>query len=180
MLAGLNSARESKSTSGLPGLSRIPILGALFGSRNRLSEQTKNLLFIVPSVVQAVPMGERNLVEEMLRVYQEFKGDLKDVRLLEPPPRTPSGARQSGSTIMKHADHGKGRAALCWAVIFGWSLAIWGCGSHSLGSGHQGVPREFESPGGAELYAMGMHFLEGADLIRAEQYSRQCDAHGVR
>jgi pilus assembly protein CpaC len=87
VLAGLNSARESRGTRGLPGLSRIPILGALFGSRTRSSEETKNLLFIVPTVVQAVPLSERNLVEEMLRVYQGFRGDTKDVKLLEPQPR---------------------------------------------------------------------------------------------
>jgi pilus assembly protein CpaC len=83
VLAGLNSAREAKSSRGLPGLSRIPILGALFGSRQRLAEETKNLLFIVPSVVQAVPLRERQLVEEMLRVYEGFSGDVDAVTLLE-------------------------------------------------------------------------------------------------
>lgn len=99
VLAGLNSAREARGTRGLPGLSRIPILGALFGSRNRSSEEIKNLLFIVPSVVQAVPLGERNLVEEMLRAYQAFEGEVRDVRLLEVQPgkRTTSGAGRGGS-----------------------------------------------------------------------------------
>jgi Flp pilus assembly secretin CpaC len=86
VLAGLTSAREAKSSRGLPGLSRIPILGALFGTRNRLSEETKNLLFIVPSVVQAVPLRERNLVEEMLRLYEDFDGDVSHVNLLERQP----------------------------------------------------------------------------------------------
>jgi hypothetical protein len=99
VLAGLNSARESKSTRGLPGLSKIPIVGALFGSRSRSSEETKNLLFIVPSVVQAVPQAERDLVQEMLSVYRDFHGSMENVRLLElQPGGSPSRApRKAGS-----------------------------------------------------------------------------------
>ena len=95
VLAGLNSARESRGKRGLPGLSRIPILGALFGSRTRASEEVKNLLFIVPSVVQAVPLSERNLVEEMLRVYEGFRGDTGSVQLLERTPRKSAPKRDA-------------------------------------------------------------------------------------
>ncbi len=85
VLAGLDSASDARSTRGLPGLSRIPIVGGLFGSRNRRSDQTKNLLFIVPSVVQAVPLRERDLVEEMLKVYQVFNGKVSEASLLAQP-----------------------------------------------------------------------------------------------
>jgi hypothetical protein len=40
----------------------------------------------VPSVVQAVPRRERDLVEEMLRVYESFAGEVRDVTLLSPEP----------------------------------------------------------------------------------------------
>lgn len=90
VLAGLNSSSEARGTSGLPGLSRIPILGGLFGSHSRRAEETKNLLFIVPSVVQAVPLRERNLIDEMMRVYQAFEGDIAKVKLLDPGPRATS------------------------------------------------------------------------------------------
>jgi Flp pilus assembly secretin CpaC len=89
VLAGLDASSDARSTRGLPGLSQIPILGGLFGSHSRRSERTKNLLFIVPTVVQAVPLRERNLVEEMLHMYESFAGDVKDVKLLE---RVPKGA----------------------------------------------------------------------------------------
>jgi type II secretory pathway component GspD/PulD (secretin) len=89
VLAGLDAASDARSTRGLPGLSRIPILGGLFGSHARRSEHTKNLLFIVPTVVQAVPLRERNLVEEALHVYEAFEGDVSKAKLLE---RTPQGA----------------------------------------------------------------------------------------
>lgn len=98
VLAGLNSMSESKGSSGLPGLSRIPILGALFGSKTRLSGETKNLLFIVPSVVQAVALREQNLIEEMLRVYRNFSGDVSAVSLLSPQPKVSAqGAPRNGS-----------------------------------------------------------------------------------
>jgi pilus assembly protein CpaC len=94
VLAGLDSARETRAVRGLPGLSRIPLLGPLFASRSRASQGIKNLLFIVPSVVQAVSLQERNLVEEMLRVYADYDGDVAAVSLLERwPGRAP--ARQS-------------------------------------------------------------------------------------
>jgi len=85
VLAGLDSASDARSTRGLPGLSRIPIFGGLFGSHNRRSDQTKNLLFIVPTVVQAVPLRERGLVEEMLKVYEDFDGQVDEVSLLKKP-----------------------------------------------------------------------------------------------
>jgi pilus assembly protein CpaC len=91
VLAGLDSQASARSRGGLPGLSAIPILGGLFGTHNRREEQTKNLLFIVPSVVQAVPLRERDLIEEMLRVYESFEGDVSAVELL---PRAPSVARK--------------------------------------------------------------------------------------
>lgn len=83
VLAGLNSQSEARSRSGLPGLSAIPILGGLFGSHARREEQTKNLLLIVPSVVQAVPARGRGMVDEMLRIYERFDGDVEAVELLD-------------------------------------------------------------------------------------------------
>lgn len=76
VLAGLDSASDARSSRGLPGLARIPILGGLFGTKNRRSEQVQNLLFVVPSVVQAVPLRERSLVQEMLEAYANFEGDV--------------------------------------------------------------------------------------------------------
>jgi pilus assembly protein CpaC len=87
VLAGLDGKSDTRSRTGLPGLSAIPILGGLFGTFNRSEQQTKNLVFIVPTVVQAVSARERNLIEEMLHVYQRFDGDLSQVELLAHAPR---------------------------------------------------------------------------------------------
>src|SRR5262249_53738190 len=81
VLAGLDAQSDAKSTRGLPGLSRIPILGGLFGTHGRRSERTRNLLVIVPSTVQAVAPRERDVVEEMLRAYEAFDGDVAGTHL---------------------------------------------------------------------------------------------------
>jgi pilus assembly protein CpaC len=85
VLAGLDSESESQSSRGLPGLSQIPILGGLFGSKGRRREQVKNLLLIVPTVAQAVAPRERSFVEEMLDAYERFAGDVDEVALLPSP-----------------------------------------------------------------------------------------------
>jgi len=82
VLAGLDSASDAQSSRGLPGLSRIPILGGLFGSRNRRSEKLQNLLFVVPSVVQAVTVRDRSFIQEMLEAYEGFEGKVDSVSLL--------------------------------------------------------------------------------------------------
>jgi pilus assembly protein CpaC len=85
VLAGLDVQSDARSQRGLPGLSRIPILGGLFGSHGRRSEHTRNLLVIVPSVVQALAPRERDVVEEMLRAYQRFDGDVASAPLAGKP-----------------------------------------------------------------------------------------------
>ena len=59
VIAGLTSRSEASSHSGLPGLSQIPILGVLFGTHASRSEETENLIFIVPTVVDAAASGSR-------------------------------------------------------------------------------------------------------------------------
>ncbi|MEE8274647.1 MAG: type II secretion system secretin GspD [Alphaproteobacteria bacterium] len=51
-LGGLITDRKEASTSGLPILSRIPVLGALFGSTTKLADRTELLVVITPRVVR--------------------------------------------------------------------------------------------------------------------------------
>jgi pilus assembly protein CpaC len=74
LLAGLVSQTETRDRVGLPVLSQIPVIGALFGSHGRFRADVENVLFIVPTVVEAVPMEERDRVAEALRMFQEFSG----------------------------------------------------------------------------------------------------------
>jgi pilus assembly protein CpaC len=76
VLAGLTAESESNDRSGLPGLSQIPILGALFGHHAHRSQQTQNLIFIVPTVVDAVSLDARERIRDALKLFDGYDGDL--------------------------------------------------------------------------------------------------------
>ena len=77
VIAGLTARSESSATDGLPGLSQLPILGPLFGSHEDRSEHSQNLIFIVPSVLDAVSLDARARVREALAAYTRYEGDLE-------------------------------------------------------------------------------------------------------
>lgn len=51
ILAGLLREETDKSDSGFPGLSRMPILGNLFSTRNREKKRTELVIFITPTII---------------------------------------------------------------------------------------------------------------------------------
>lgn len=51
VLSGLIKSEESQGTEGLPGLSRLPILGKLFGSEDFRNNKTELLVFVTPEVI---------------------------------------------------------------------------------------------------------------------------------
>lgn len=69
-LAGLFSDDHLREIEGLPLLSEIPIIGVLFGSRLNRKEQTENVIFIVPTLVGAVALEERDRVTEAFAMFQ--------------------------------------------------------------------------------------------------------------
>lgn len=85
VLAGFVSRSEQRARTGLPGLSQIPVLGALFGTHSRRYEESEGLMFIVPSVVDAVPLTQRNRIEEAMRIYEDFSGGVDEVEVLDQP-----------------------------------------------------------------------------------------------
>lgn len=93
MMSGLVSRSERETQGGLPGLSQIPIIGVLFGQNQRQGDATQNVLFIVPTIVQAVPRQQRNYIEEALETFQRFEGFIHDVEMFE---QTPPGYGREG------------------------------------------------------------------------------------
>jgi general secretion pathway protein D len=69
MLAGLISQLEGKSTSGLPGLSRLPVVGGLFGRQGRSSDRTEVVVLITPRVVRDA-QETRDLSDDYLERFQ--------------------------------------------------------------------------------------------------------------
>jgi general secretion pathway protein D len=51
VLGGLISENRSNGSDGLPGLHRIPILGALFGTRSRDNSKTELVIMVTPRVI---------------------------------------------------------------------------------------------------------------------------------
>ena len=92
-MGGIGARGELGTQGGLPGLSQIPIIGVLFGTNARRGEATQNVLFIVPTIVQAVPRRQRNYIREALETFQRFHGFIHEVEMFE---RTPPGYGQPG------------------------------------------------------------------------------------
>lgn len=52
MLAGLITDTGTDGSSGIPGLSRIPVVGALFGQKSRTSRRSEVIVLLTPSIVR--------------------------------------------------------------------------------------------------------------------------------
>lgn len=89
MLAGLSASSQARSRGGLPGLSQIPILGALFGSERELSQDSEDVVFIVPSVLDAVALDARKRVRAALDAYERFGGGTPAPLVGREPPGAP-------------------------------------------------------------------------------------------
>ncbi len=78
LLAGLISEGTQRGSSGLPGLSRIPVIGGLFGRQTSSSGREETIILITPKIVRN-PQEARSLTDEYGRRF----------RALEPLNRTP-------------------------------------------------------------------------------------------
>jgi pilus assembly protein CpaC len=85
VLAGLTAKSERRSKAGLPGLSQIPILGVFFGSHAQAEEESENVVLIIPSVVDAVSMENRERLDSALKTFSDYSGDLDEVDFVPPP-----------------------------------------------------------------------------------------------
>ncbi len=72
MLSGFKQSTESLSAQGIPGLMRIPILGYLFRSESGSGEETENVLFITPMVIEHSSPENAKRIEEALKRYDKF------------------------------------------------------------------------------------------------------------
>jgi pilus assembly protein CpaC len=75
VLAGADSRSAAKSSAGLPLLSQIPVLGYLFGTHAGTSDHTENFIFIVPTVIEAYELSDRDLVDRAFSIFSNFEGD---------------------------------------------------------------------------------------------------------
>jgi pilus assembly protein CpaC len=59
-LSGLITKNEGTSSEGTPYISRIPIIGALFSSKEFQQDQTELIIFVRPSVIDSMPPGRES------------------------------------------------------------------------------------------------------------------------
>ncbi len=87
ILGGLISRTESTSVSGIPGLSKIPILKYLFSTETRQEDTTEIIILLTPHIVKMPDITARNL--NGLRVGTEM-----NTRLMRPAAPEPEEAEE--------------------------------------------------------------------------------------
>lgn len=87
VLSGIRTSSQARSASGLPLLSQIPVVGALFGSHSNKEAEIEGAVFIIPSVVDAAPRKVHDIVGAAMSQYEKYGGGVQDVRSFvhEPP-----------------------------------------------------------------------------------------------
>lgn len=63
MLGGLIRDNASTGSAGVPGLSRIPVIGALFGTKSQTSDRSEVIILVTPRVIRD-PAEARKLTDE--------------------------------------------------------------------------------------------------------------------
>lgn len=69
MLAGLISDSAEKGSRGIPGLSRLPVIGALFGTQSTTSGRNETIILITATIVRN-PQEARGLTDEYGRKFR--------------------------------------------------------------------------------------------------------------
>jgi general secretion pathway protein D len=83
VLGGLIREDNSRGTSGLPLLSKIPILGAAFGTQNFSTKRTELILVITPHIVSDAAQA-RQATEELRKKMPSLIGTLPPPAKVEP------------------------------------------------------------------------------------------------
>lgn len=71
MLAGIDFQAAGQTRTGLPWLSRIPILGYLFGSNSKDAESAYSVVYITPTVVEKSAPRAQQEIERALRAFDD-------------------------------------------------------------------------------------------------------------
>ncbi|KRG69660.1 type II secretion system secretin GspD [Pseudoxanthomonas dokdonensis] len=72
MLAGLISDSATNGSSGVPYLSRLPIIGGLFGTKTANSNRTETIILLTPTIVRN-PQEARDLTDEYSRRFRAME-----------------------------------------------------------------------------------------------------------
>jgi len=76
VISGLVDANASKSFDKVPGLGQIPILGALFSSRNFRSDRTELVIFVTPYVIDAESSKNKEMIARSNALRDQMRADV--------------------------------------------------------------------------------------------------------
>ena len=83
LLGGLIQQNDSESTSGVPGLKNIPVLGRLFGTTKKDNSRKELLVLITPTVIRGGGEDARELTEEYKKRFQGLSPLIQDMEAAE-------------------------------------------------------------------------------------------------
>ena len=72
LLAGLINDSTGQGSAGVPGLSRLPVVGALFGSKTQEKSRSEVIILLTPTIVRNV-QESRNLTDEYSKRFEAMK-----------------------------------------------------------------------------------------------------------
>lgn len=72
MLAGLISEGASRGSTGFPGLSRLPVVGGLFGQQRTRNDRSEVIILLTPTIVRN-PLEARRLTDEYSRRFRAME-----------------------------------------------------------------------------------------------------------
>ncbi|MEZ0469236.1 type II secretion system secretin GspD [Luteimonas salinilitoris] len=72
MLAGLISDGSTRGSTGFPGLSRLPVIGGLFGQQRTRNERSEVIVLLTPTIVRN-PAEARRLTDEYGRRFRSLE-----------------------------------------------------------------------------------------------------------
>ena len=92
VLAGLIRENSTLTSSGLPLVSKIPVIGALFGHQDVTKDRTELILMITPKIVSDSAQA-REVTDELRRKLPALEGMLPKSPATPPPPSVESPAK---------------------------------------------------------------------------------------
>ncbi|THD46340.1 MAG: type II and III secretion system protein family protein [Bradyrhizobium sp.] len=75
-MAGLIQEQTKQAINGLPGLSQLPVLGALFRSRDYVNNQTELMVLVTPYIVRAVAQKDLSRPDDGFAAASDPQADL--------------------------------------------------------------------------------------------------------
>jgi pilus assembly protein CpaC len=75
-MAGLIQDQTKQAINGLPGLSQVPVLGALFRSRDYINNQTELMVIVTPYIVRAVAQKDLSRPDDGFAASADPQADL--------------------------------------------------------------------------------------------------------